>query len=163
MKKLTGIILFLSLLFTMPAVGSAQFFFMGNPNVGKEAPEFKLPTTSNQVISLKDFRDGKKLIVFFWATWCPHCRKQLGELNNRLSDLEKQGIKLAPVNLGEPPEVVMNYVKKYNISTNIFLDIDSELSDSYGLIGVPTFFFIDENGIVKNVEHSLPDDLNKMF
>jgi hypothetical protein len=46
---------------------------------------------------------------------------------------------------------------------DVFLDEDSAVSEEYGLIGVPTFYFVDVNGIVADVMHSLPKDLEAVF
>ena len=43
---------------------------------GQKAPAFKVPDMNGKVLTLKDFK-GKYLVLDFWATWCPDCRKDM--------------------------------------------------------------------------------------
>jgi hypothetical protein len=70
----------------------------------------------------------------------------------------QKGIKIVLVDIGETEAVVQQYVQKNNIHMPIFLDTDSSVAESYGLVGVPTFYFVDEKGVVRDVQHSLPED-----
>ena len=45
----------------------------------------------------------------------------------------------------------------------IFFDKDESLAVNYGVYGVPTFYFVDEKGIIREVLHSLPDDYYELF
>jgi len=146
-----------------PAPASGQFYFMENEDIGKEIKDFTLKMVNGEEGNLKKYLDGKKGVVFFWATWCPHCVKELQVLNNQKDDIAKKGIKLVLVDVGEDEGIVGRYLKKKNIEMDVFLDEDSEVSDAYGLIGVPTFYFVDDKGMVADVKHSLPDDLEKVF
>ena len=67
------------------------------------------------------------------------------------------------VDTGEDAQTVGQYAKNKKISFDILLDSDSKLAEDYALIGVPTFIFINEQGVVKNVEHVIPEDLSKIF
>ena len=165
MKNLFKIAVLLLFLFfgfnTSHAMG--QFFMMENSLVGEEAKDFTLETLSGNKVSMNQFRDGKKAIIFFWATWCPHCQEQLRELNEQKSAIEGKGIKIILVDVGEKKAKVASYVTKNNISMEIFLDPALLTSDEYAVIGVPTLFFTDENGNVKAVKHALPNDLDEIF
>jgi peroxiredoxin len=156
-------LLFLSAGLFNPSEVSAQFFFMENEDVGKKVKDFTLKVVDGEEVNLEKYRDGKKTIVFFWATWCPHCRAALEELNKNKDTIEKKGIKIAPVDVGEKEEVVNKYLEKNDIKFSVFLDEESEVAETYELIGVPTFYFVNEDGIVTDVDHSLPKDLEKSF
>ncbi len=140
-----------------------QFFEFENVNLNKAAPDFTLKTLDGKDVNMTKFREGKSAIIFFWATWCPHCREALKKLNEQRVDLENKGIKVLPVDLGENPAEVKDYVKRYKVGYEVFLDMDSVLAESYGLIGVPTLFFVDKDGIVKGVEHELPENFEEIL
>lgn len=156
------ILVVVTALFFNPAA-RAQFFFLQNENVGKEAKDFTLKRLHKEKASLNDVRDGKKAVVFFWATWCPHCRQALGELNRERQEIEKKDIRIVLVDVGETEQIVGRYMEKNKIEMDVFLDEESEVAGDYGLIGVPTFYFIDEKGIVTDVQHGLPEDLEAVF
>ena len=109
------------------------------------------------------YRDGKSAIVFFWATWCPHCREALKELNGQAAQLEEKGIKVLLVDIGESAAEVNEHVTRNKINFEVFLDTESTLSEPYGIIGVPTFFFLNDKGIVNAVEHALPDNYEEIL
>ena len=164
-KKTIGIITFVILtavIFNPPTV-FGQFFFLESEDIGKTVKDFTLKVVNGEEVNLEKYRDGKKTIIFFWATWCPHCRAALEELSKNKDAIEKKGIKIAPVDVGEKEEVVNKYLEKNAIEFSVFLDEKSEVAETYELIGVPTFYFVNEDGIVTDVEHSLPKDLEKVF
>jgi len=157
------VVVFTMAIFFNPHQASGQFFFMENEKTGKEVQDFTLKVVNGEEVRLKKYRDGKKTIIFFWATWCPHCRTELGRLNEEKASFEKQNIKIALVDVGEKEDIVDKYIRKNNITFDVFLDVESKVANMYGLIGVPTFYFVDKDGIVLDVQHSLPENLEDVF
>ena len=140
-----------------------QFFYMENLDIGKPVKDFSLKMMDGNEGNLTKYRDGKNAIVFFWATWCPHCREELKEMNAMKEDFEKKDIRLVIVNSGEKEKIVKNYVEKHNIKLDMFLDVDSEVTEEYDIFGLPTFYFVRKDGIVADVLHSIPENLDKVF
>ena len=143
-------------------VARAQFFFQ-NPLVGQPAPDFTLKMYDGNKVNMTKLRDNKSAIIFFWATWCPHCRESLEGLNQNLAQIQKKGIKIILVDLGESEREVRAYVERNKVKVPIFLDEESSLAENYGIIGVPTFFFVDPKGVVKAVEHSVPENYEEIL
>jgi len=165
MKNLVKIILIVLLMSLTIKSNPAwsQFFFFEEDITGEQAPDFTLETLENGKVNFTEFRDGQQAIIFFWATWCPHCREQLRELTRDKQDFVDKGIKLVLVDLGENEKIVRKYIKKNKIDFTIFLDKESELSDPYGIIGLPTFYFVNEEGGVTAIEHALPDNYEELL
>lgn len=166
MKSLLMVLVVLSFLNALvlgvkPA--TAQLFVMENPLLGQKAPDFTLNNTKGESMSMTKYRDGKPAILFFWATWCPHCREQIVQLNKNRDEVAKKGIKIMVIDVGEPQAQVAKYLTKKNIQIDSFVDEDSEVSSTYGLIGVPSFFFIDKDGVVKAMEYFLPKNYEDYF
>jgi peroxiredoxin len=146
-----------------PSLAMGQFFFLEDESVGKPAKDFTLKTVGGAPVSLTDFRQGGKAVIFFWATWCPHCRRELTELNRNKAALEQKGIKIVLVDVGEEEEAVRRYAQSNNIGMTIFLDESNSVSEEYGLVGVPTFYLVDKEGIVRDVQHAMPEDYEAML
>src|SRR3989338_1680398 len=163
MKFLARIVLmaFLVSCFFIPSYAMGQMSFLDffrNQHADKPAADFTLKALNGEEINMTKYRDGKDTIIFFWATWCPHCRTELKRLNDDGLTLEKEGIKLLLVDLGENKEVVEAYVKKNHVKFPVLLDEESSLAEPYGIIGVPTFFLVNKQGVVKSVAHAFPKD-----
>ena len=142
----------------VPSYASGQLFSFEDPLQDKPAPDFTLKTLNGKEINLAKYREGGPAIVFFWATWCPHCREQLKDLNVHGSEIEKKGIKLILVDLGEDARQVGAHMKKHNMQYDVLLDTDSAVADKYGIVGVPTFYLIDKTGVVKLIDHAMPEN-----
>jgi peroxiredoxin len=160
--RISVFVFFLSFIF-QPSFTLAQFPFFQNPGIGKPAPDFTLATLNGKDINMTQYRDGKNAIIFFWATWCPHCRAALRDLNQKREEIAKKEIQLILVDLGESENEVRSYVDRNKIGLEVFLDKEASLAEPYGIIGVPTFFFVDKKGLVKAVKHSLPENFDQIF
>ena len=136
---------------------------MVKEGAGKAAANFKLDTLTQTQVDMAKYRDGKKAIIFFWATWCPHCREQIKELNAQGPSILQKGIKILLVDIGEDADEVKAHAARNKINFDIFLDKDSTVAEEYQIIGVPTFYFIDEKGVVVAVTHALPENLEEVF
>ena len=141
-----------------PSYAMGQFQFMQDSMEGKTSPEFTLKTAQGESMSLSQARGDNAAIIFFWATWCPHCRKQLHEMNQQAQDLQQKGIKVILVDVGENAQTVQAYINKNEIKFDAFLDENNEVSDKYAIVGVPTLYFVNKKGIINDVEHAFPEN-----
>lgn len=131
--------------------------------IGEPAPEFTLELFSGGQKSLASVRDGKKAILMFWSTWCPHCHEELRALSAKLKALEEQGIKLILVDFGETKEQVGRYFTRYKLNLDTFMDEEGLTQGAYNVIGLPTIYFIDAQGIVRNISHHVPENHTELF
>lgn len=152
-----------SVLALLPLNAESQYSFDENPLVGKQAPDFTLKTPEGGKLSLDEFRGKDPAIVYFWATWCPSCRKEFKFLSELKASFEKQGIKVLLVNIEESPEAVQGFLKKYDLAAGAVLDESSEVANQYGIIGVPTMFFVDRNGVIVAMEHGFPENFEELL
>ena len=130
---------------------------------GKQAFDFTLATTSGIPQSLTQARAGKKTVMFFWATWCPHCHDALLSMNEQIDSIHQKGINIVLVDVGESKEEAKEYLLRNKITLESFLDENNTLQEPYQLYGVPTLYFIDEQGAVKNVTHEFPSNYEELF
>lgn len=146
-----------SYLYTGLFIATVIFFFIinntnGEPEEGPYPPSYNI-TSSNNLVNLSDFK-GKVLILDFWATWCPPCRKgipDLIELKNEFknSEFEIIGISLDGITRGGATKNdVIPFIKDYGINYPI-LDGDENIAQQYGGIrSIPTSFVIDKEGFI---------------
>lgn len=152
MMVVVGIYLFFNL------TAQAQFYFMENKEIGMQAPDFTLKTLAGTNVNFTELRRGKGVIMFFWTTWCSHCRKAIKELGQKEREISEKGIRLVFIDTGEKRQVVEKYLEAHKIKVDVLLDEKSSVAVSYGIVGLPTFVFVDETGIIKAIQHRLPDN-----
>lgn len=162
-KKMAAVIIGMMLLWPLISNVSAQWFLFQNPLVGKEYKDFSLLNLSGEEKTLSVLREGKATIVFFWATWCPHCRSNLEKLNTNADQISARDINVVLVDLNENRDAVKKYLDRNKIDFDCLLDQDGKAADLYSVQGIPTFVYIAANGIVKSVQHELVDDYEKVF
>ena len=64
-----------------------------SPLIGKAAPDAVLVKSDGTSASVIGEQQGEKAILFFWATWCPHCYEEVGTINDNFASIEQKGIK----------------------------------------------------------------------
>lgn len=113
--------------------------------VGNTAPDFELKLLTGEMTKLSDYR-GKKVMLNFWATWCPPCKAEMPEMQ-QFYEATKDEVAILAVNM-DPQNDVAGFVKDMGITFPILLDEKNEVNQNYQIISIPTTFFIDENGVI---------------
>ncbi len=119
------------------------------PAVGHPAPDFTLPTVDGEPFTLSDLR-GTPVVLNFWATWCGPCRAEMPELQSAAQHYEP-AIRIIGVDQGEAPKVVQAFLDELGVTFTIPLDNDMGVGDHYRIMGLPTTFFIDRDGIIRQI------------
>ncbi|MCP3740395.1 peroxiredoxin family protein [Rossellomorea sp. BNER] len=118
---------------------------------GSMAPDFTLTTLDGQTVSLSDYR-GKKVIINFWATWCPPCRAEMPHMQNFYTDsAEMENVEILAVNvtdLDKGEEAINKFVSEYKLTFPILLDKKGDVSGRYQAVAFPTSYIIDTQGKV---------------
>ncbi|NAS31096.1 redoxin domain-containing protein [Flavobacteriaceae bacterium R38] len=137
-----------------------------NIEKGKQSPSFTLPGLSGEMISLEDYK-GKYVLLDFWASWCPTCRKHNKALVPVYEKLKNNNFEIIGVSLDRKKEHWEKAIKKYNYNWPQVSDlkgIDSEIPTAYGIQYVPNFVLIAPDGnivkkysekSIKNLEQDL--------
>lgn len=116
---------------------------------GNLAPTFTLPllTDPQTALDLADLR-GQGVVLSFWTTWCPYCRKQTPVLVAGAQDPAAAGLHFIGVNVEEPAATVAAYVAEQQLPYPILLDHTGAVAAQYLVRGYPTTYFLDRNGAV---------------
>ena len=118
--------------------------------IGRPAPEFKLPDLSGNAVSLTQYQ-GKIVLVDFWATWCGPCRLSMPLLEDLQKEYPNELVLLA-VNLQEPLDEVRQYVTAQRIRSRVLLDEEGKVGRTYGSESIPMQVLIDQKGIVRDIQ-----------
>lgn len=118
-------------------------------NIGNRAPDFKLETLTGEEVQLSDFR-GRRVMLNFWATWCPPCRAEMPDMEKFHQNTEIVILAVNLTNTEASRSAVDNFVDDYNLTFPILIDIDSAVSSLYAIRPVPTTYMIDSKGIIRN-------------
>lgn len=91
-------------------------------------------------------RKGKFVLIDFWATWCPPCRKAIPELNTLH---KKFGGKLVVIGLSDEPEAKVKGMTTPQIDYAVAIDTKARSKTAVGVSGIPHVLLLDPQGIVK--------------
>jgi peroxiredoxin len=111
------------------------------------APAFEYSDLNDKIHKLADYK-GKPIIINFWATWCPPCRKEMPSMNRAWKHLKDEGIQMLAINIGEDEANVHLFQNEHPIDFPILLDPTSESLENWRIRGLPTTYVISPNGTV---------------
>jgi len=117
------------------------------PQENAQAPDFTVVDLNGQKLRLSDFR-GKRVLLNFWATWCPPCRAELPQIQAAHVKYGKDGFVVLGVDFGESKEQVSKFAKENGLTYLLTLDETGEALTAYNVRGIPATFFIDRQGII---------------
>lgn len=110
--------------------------------IDRPAPDFRYQLPNGSVKRLSDWK-GKSVIVHFWATWCPPCRKELPTL---LAFARQKKVTLLAVSVDTSWKEVRRFLGS-NISSSIVLARSAEkLAKSYAVKAYPVTYIVDKKG-----------------
>lgn len=131
---------------------------------GQLAPDFTLKTLSGETFHLSDLK-GKKVVLNFWATWCPPCKIEMPHLQEYHEQYAKEedfvivGVNLTHTEVSK--EKVKQFVDSYELTFPILLMEEKGVDDLYQILTIPSTFMIDSEGRIQN--HIVgPLDQNKL-
>ncbi len=108
------------------------------------APAFTLNDINGRPVSLSDFR-GKVVVLDFWATWCPPCKREIPDFIELQSHYGSQGLQVIGVGLDEPDKL-KSFAAGHGMNYAVLLGTDAIAMRYGGISGIPTTFIIDKNG-----------------
>lgn len=115
------------------------------------APEIALKTIDGKQFSLKSLR-GKYVVVDFWASWCPDCRKDAPNVVAMYNKFHKKGVEFVGVSFDTKSEAWKSAVEKLGIPYTQVSDMknmrESPVALAYNIKWIPTVYVIDPEGKV---------------
>lgn len=112
-------------------------------------PSMPLVDLGGNAVDLAGLR-GRPVWIVFWATWCPPCQSETPDLQRAWDLARAQGLAMIAVDVQEPESTVRDYVTTYGLGYRVALDTTGRAMKAWGVFGLPTHYFIDADGIVRD-------------
>ena len=122
---------------------------------GQLAPAIDLPLLSTSQdtpgrTSLAQLH-GKVVYLDFWASWCGPCRMSFPQLEQLRQDLSPRGFEVLAVNVDEFEADALTFLEEIPVSYPVVRDGEAVTPRAYGILGMPTGYLIDREGVVRLV------------
>jgi mycoredoxin-dependent peroxiredoxin len=124
------------------------------PRVGDPAPDFTLPSTSGQPVTLSALRGRLVLLAFFPLAFSPTCTAELCEMRDDWDQFAARGVVALPISV-DSTYALKEYKAKYGMQVDLLSDFKREVTRQYGVLleerffAKRAYFLIDETGIVR--------------
>jgi len=125
----------------------------------RQQVDFTLSDLQGKSWRLKDLQ-GKVVLVNFWATWCPPCRKEMPDLQSLYVRFQEQGFVVLAISDEETAKVTP-FIAERAITYPVLLDPGRKVNGLFQIEGIPKSFVYDRNG--KLVAQSIDMRTQKQF
>lgn len=165
----------LSIIFVGGLIGFAMYYNHSGENTGasvarpsghtqtrsaarsQQANDFSLSQLGGGTITLSQYQGEKAVILDFFATWCPNCRRDMPKLSKWYEKYKDQ-VEVIGINLRENEEKIKDFIDSRSISFPIALDPHGRTSQAYGIRYTNTHILISKEG---NVVREIPGDIKE--
>jgi peroxiredoxin len=113
-------------------------------DASREHADFTLADLGGKIWSLQQLR-GKVVLVNFWATWCPPCRKEMPDLDALYRRFQDQGLIVLAIS-DEDVGKVKPFIAEHRVSYPILLDPGRKVNEQFQVDGIPKSFVYDRSG-----------------
>ena len=114
------------------------------------APELELKDMTGKVVRLSDYR-GQVVVLNFWATWCPPCRKEIPDFIELQNNFGPQGLQFIGVAMDEEgAPKIQQYLDKQPINYPIWVGEAGPVQEKFGALNaIPVTYIIDRKGNIR--------------
>jgi len=110
----------------------------------RNSATFRLADLNGKTWSLEQLK-GKVVLLNFWATWCPPCRKEMPDMDRLQARFKDKGLVVLAVS-DEEPAVVRKYISEHPYSFAVLLDPGRVVNDAYQVQGIPQTVIYNRDG-----------------
>lgn len=120
---------------------------------GTPAPDFKMKTPEGKTIQLSKVAKGKTVVLDFWASWCPDCRKDAPEVVRLYEAYKKYGVEFLGISMDTDVEAWKKAIEKFGITYPQVSELkkfkETDIAKAYGVKWIPSMVVIGPDGQVK--------------
>src|ERR1700733_14016128 len=114
----------------------------------------QLPTLALNYLGKQPELTGKPLLVEFWATWCPPCRKSIPHLNEIYSKYKAKGLQIVGIT-DEDKATVQKFLKQVPMDYNVAINTPGSTFEQFGVTAIPTAFLVNKSGKIVWTGHPM--------
>lgn len=112
-----------------------------------DMPHFELKDLSGKIVKSSDYK-GKVILINFWATWCPPCKREIPDFIELYKKYQKEDFVILGIALDDLKSVT-DFKNSYKINYPVLIG-DQDVVRKYGNIrGIPTSFLVGRDGKIK--------------
>ena len=120
---------------------------------GTAAPDFKMKTPDGKNFQFSKFAKGKTVVLDFWASWCPDCRKDAPEVVRLYEKYRQYGIEFIGISMDTDVEAWKKAIEKYGIKYPQVSELkkfkETDIAKAYGVKWIPSMVVVGPDGQVK--------------
>lgn len=124
---------------------------IGSPLIGKPAPALAGTTLDGATFDLVAQR-GNPVLVNFWASWCGPCREEFPLLEDAAARHAAEGLVVVGSLYKDDAEPARSFVAEEGATWPTVVDPDRSIGSAWKVLGPPQTFFIDREGIIREVQ-----------
>lgn len=117
------------------------------PKIGETPPAISCNDVNGEYISLNRLK-GNVVVIYFWSSSC--CGDRLKQHEPWFSHNKYKGLSILAVNVGGDENSVRLFAMNNGLTFTMLTDEHGMISRQYGVIGFPTIFILDRNGVIRN-------------
>ncbi len=125
----------------------------GSLRIGSVAPDFSVLGLDDRSVSLSEWR-GRPVLINFWATWCGPCEIEMPTLQEAHQAHKEDGLIVLAVAVDDTEANVRRFFEERDLTIQPLMD-DGSVSRAYQVFGLPTSFFVSEEGTIAAVHTGL--------
>lgn len=135
---------------TIPAVLAlcAVVAHAGDLQVGQSVPRLDTELADGRILRARQL-EGKVVLQYFWATWCPICRGDLPHLQKLYEAYKPRGFEIIAQSLDDDQSVVVEFWRRMGYTFPVAMRSDETRAGFGPITGTPTLFLIDHSGAVR--------------
>ncbi len=124
------------------------------PAIGTSAPDFTLPSTSGDKVTLSALRGGRVLIAFFPLAFTSTCTAEMCAFSDDYDAFATEGVTVLPISVDSVPTLA-EFKAKHALKTDFLSDFRREASRAYGVLlehtyfATRAYFLLDRDGVVR--------------
>lgn len=139
---------------------------------GQQIPDFQLKTPQGKTVNLSELTEGSYVVLDFWASWCPDCRRDMPNVQRIFEDFSPKGVTFVGISFDTEPKAWQAAIDKYNIRYAQVSDLkkmrESDVAKAFGVKWIPSMVLVDPQGKVvmstvlsEKMERTLTETLAK--